>query len=280
MPWNTGVFTATNGVYTGTGIWAKDAAAGTKITAAHHDVHDDDLAAGINACVAKDGSNTVTLLSLSGTVNASSGVIKIGSDIVFTKCDGTVNHTNVFLGKQAGNSTNTGGNNTAVGDGALLALTTGIFNSFYGSVSGAAVTTGGSNSGIGVAALGNLTTGSSNTGLGASTLATVTTGSKNVGIGLQADVPNAGSDGQLSIQNAIYGTGNTAGGSSVSTGNLGVFVKAPTARLHFAAGTATAGTAPIKLTAGTVLGTPEDGALEYDGTHLWFTHGVTRTQIV
>ncbi len=43
-------------------------------------------------------------------------------------------------------------------------------------------------------------------------------------------------------------------------------VIAPTARLHLPAGTATASTAPLKLTTGTVLTTPEAGAVEYDNT--------------
>lgn len=53
----------------------------------------------------------------------------------------------------------------------------------------------------------------------------------------------------------------------------------PTARLHIAAGTATAGTAPLKLTSGTNLTTPENGAFEYDGTNLYFTTGGTRKTV-
>lgn len=52
-----------------------------------------------------------------------------------------------------------------------------------------------------------------------------------------------------------------------------------TALLHLAAGTATAGTAPVKLTTGVKLTTPEDGALEYDGTDLLFTVGATRKKV-
>jgi hypothetical protein len=49
--------------------------------------------------------------------------------------------------------------------------------------------------------------------------------------------------------------------------------------LHIKGGTATAGTAPIKLTSGTALTTPEDGAMEYDTSHLYFTIGSTRYQL-
>lgn len=44
-----------------------------------------------------------------------------------------------------------------------------------------------------------------------------------------------------------------------------------TARLNLPAGTATASTAPLKFTSGTNLTTPEDGAVEYDGTNLYIT---------
>jgi hypothetical protein len=53
--------------------------------------------------------------------------------------------------------------------------------------------------------------------------------------------------------------------------SLGLGVASPTAVVHIKAGTATAGTAPIKLTAGTNLTTPESGTFEYDGTNLYFT---------
>jgi hypothetical protein len=68
-------------------------------------------------------------------------------------------------------------------------------------------------------------------------------------------------------------------GSSVratldSTG-LGIGLD-PTAVLTLKAGTATANTAPIKLTAGTNLTTEENGAIEFDGTNLYITIGGVR----
>lgn len=50
----------------------------------------------------------------------------------------------------------------------------------------------------------------------------------------------------------------------------------PSAFLHLKAGTATANTAPLKLTAGTNLTTPEAGAIEFDGTNYYATSGSTR----
>lgn len=65
-----------------------------------------------------------------------------------------------------------------------------------------------------------------------------------------------------------------------------VFATGPSlSKITLAAGTATAGTAPIKLTAGTLLSTSELGAIEYtdDGTngHIYFTlnQSSTKTRI-
>lgn len=71
-------------------------------------------------------------------------------------------------------------------------------------------------------------------------------------------------------------------------GRVGISVVAPTAMLHLKAGTATASTAPLKLTAGTLLATPELGAIEFtdNGTtgHLYITLNqagvLTRVQII
>lgn len=72
MPWSGGTFTRSNGVFTGSLVWTDDKNAGTKITSAHHDTHDQDLAQGINACLNKNGQN-------SPTANISWGGYKITS---------------------------------------------------------------------------------------------------------------------------------------------------------------------------------------------------------
>lgn len=51
----------------------------------------------------------------------------------------------------------------------------------------------------------------------------------------------------------------------------GFGLQAPSAIVHLAAGIATL--APLKLTAGTNLTTPQAGAIEYDGTNLYFSDG-------
>lgn len=62
---------------------------------------------------------------------------------------------------------------------------------------------------------------------------------------------------------------------------IGSTVTAPTARLHLPAGTATAQTAPLKFVSGTNLTTAEVGAVEYNGTNLFFTRtGTTRETVI
>ena len=67
--------------------------------------------------------------------------------------------------------------------------------------------------------------------------------------------------------------------SSGGTIKFGINVGIPAAQLHIKAGTATAGTAPIKLVSGVPLTVPDDGSIEYDNNHLWFTIGSTRYQL-
>ena len=64
-------------------------------------------------------------------------------------------------------------------------------------------------------------------------------------------------------------------------GRLGFGVSIPTAQLHIAAGTASANTAPIKLTSGTLLASPEVGAIEFltDAFYVTTTTGPTRKQL-
>lgn len=62
-------------------------------------------------------------------------------------------------------------------------------------------------------------------------------------------------------------------------GKLGLGVSSPSAVLQLKAGTATAGTAPLKFTTGTLLTTPENGSVEYDGADLYLTTGGSRRKL-
>jgi len=77
-----------------------------------------------------------------------------------------------------------------------------------------------------------------------------------------------------------YAISDAPANGAVISGNVGLHRTTPTAYLHLGAGTATANTAPIKLTSGTNLTTPEAGAWEYNGTSLFFSPSTTRLRTV
>ena len=78
----------------------------------------------------------------------------------------------------------------------------------------------------------------------------------------------------------LRGYQNTAQVFTVkNSGNVGIGITLPTAVLHLKAGTATADTAPLKLTSGTNLTTAAAGAVEYDGTQLYFSPSTTRNTL-
>lgn len=119
--------------------------------------------------------------------------------------------------------------------------------------------------------------------IGNKTAYNATSADYSIAIGTGVDLPSATTAGQLNIGNLIYGNNLyqslTPSSTPVTGGRIGIGNSTPTALLHLAAGTATAGTAPIKLNTGTALTTPEDGAIEYHGSHIYFTIGSTRYQL-
>jgi hypothetical protein len=62
----------------------------------------------------------------------------------------------------------------------------------------------------------------------------------------------------------------------LQNGNVGIGTVTPTARLHLPAGAATASNAPLKFTSGTLLSTPESGAVEFL-TDKWYGTRTTGT---
>lgn len=88
----------------------------------------------------------------------------------------------------------------------------------------------------------------------------------NTGMGIEMYANNLFNAPQLKI---------TSGGA------IGVTQLTPTALLHIGAGTATANTAPLKFTAGTLLTTPESGALGTNATNdLFYTNSSGRRAMV
>lgn len=88
------------------------------------------------------------------------------------------------------------------------------------------------------------------------------------------NVYDIGASGATRPRTIYVGTNGIFGGKIFAGGTT-----TPTALIHLAAGTATANTAPLKLTAGTNLTTPENGAFEFDGTNLYFTTGGVRKTV-
>jgi hypothetical protein len=140
---------------------------------------------------------------------------------------------NVFAGPNAGNftfNTTNGIYNTALGSGALSALTSasnGSFNTAIGGLNLISCTTGFNNSGFGFVTLNTLTTGSQNIGFGFNSLRFITSGSNNIGIGV-----GAGNNLTSSESNNIY------------IGNAGVLSESNTMRL----GTTGSGTGQVSTT--------------------------------
>lgn len=71
-------------------------------------------------------------------------------------------------------------------------------------------------------------------------------------------------------------TNNTTRFVILNSGEVGIGNITPSARLHIQAGTATAGTGPLKYTTGTLLTTPEVGVSEYNNAHYETNSGINR----
>lgn len=111
-------------------------------------------------------------------------------------------------------------------------------------------------------------------GLGASSSQKFAIKSSSTG-GAWLEAPLDASNNKLNF--AIGWRGGANGFTMLgSNGNVGIGTTAPSAGLHLKTGTAAAATAPLKFNQGTLLTTPENGAMEYDASGLWYTIGSTR----
>lgn len=160
--------------------------------------------------------------------------------------------SNTFIGDSAGNFTTSGvGGNTVIGSTAGSSLTTANNSVFVGLGAGSNTSSGSLNVAIGSSTMSLNTTGAANTAVGTNSLSLLSSGSGNIAIGRQAadnitsggnniiigtdiDAQSATASNQLSIQNIIFGTGNSATGTTVSTGSIGIGETAPTRKLEVA----------------------------------------------
>lgn len=126
-----------------------------------------------------------------------------------------------------------------------------------------------------------VTNSSANASAEAGTVATTGAGSVFFGTGSSASSKVAG--GMIYTANAIPVTIWTNGLRRLSInsdGMCGIGVTNGTATLHLKAGSATANTAPLKINPGTVMATPEDGCIEYNGTKWYATISSDRQELL
>lgn len=190
--------------------------------------------------------------------------IAIGSQALYNAS--TVNGGNIAIGESASRNVSTGEGNVSLGYMALNKNTTGKQNVAIGHNAGLGSATGqmernvliGYNVGSSLAGGGDY-----NVVIGASSGSEITTGKTNVILGYNCQLPSATSSNCLNIGNTIYG--------DLATDHIGIGIESMTAVMHLKAGTATAGTASLKIDQGVLLSTAEAGAIEFDGTNLYFT---------
>jgi hypothetical protein len=188
----------------------------------------------------------------------------------------------LFLGNSAGNFTLTGVANTGIGTQALVNVTSGEYNVALGAYALSGVQGGSRNIGIGHitgsgtaphAANNNVfigheagdnigTGGDGNILIGYLAANSLTTGAANIVIGNDIEAQSNTTSNQLSIQNVIFGAGNSGAGVTVSSGNLGLYATSwgTSAAKVIALGD---GTAPTTSPADMIQYYSESGVMKY-----------------
>jgi hypothetical protein len=220
----------------------------------------------------------------------------------------TVGSNNVAIGKNPMKFNVDGINNVAIGGGALSYNVNGSNNVAVGGAALAAslsLTSTSQNVAVGVFCAQQQPIGINNVFMGYRTNFSTPAGDNNIVIGatsyvsgtsntivLGQGIANVTQNNVVVLgrtdQNVLLGTSSFADngarlqvtGSQTTSANLGVGgITSMTAKVHIAASDGSAGAAPIKLTAGTVLTTPENGAVEFDGTDLYLTENTSRYKL-
>lgn len=170
-------------------------------------------------------SNPVYTLDVGGDINLT-GKLHINGFPVFTAV-GTPFLTNTAVGVGALNAMSSTSNNTAVGYNAGNTMTTGSSNTFIGAQSASAVTSASNNVVLGANTAGNLTSGNMNIVIGTNTASgspVLGTGSNNILIGNNLNPSASNPTYTLNIGNLIHG--------NLSSGNVGIGTTTPTYNLH------------------------------------------------
>ena len=163
---------------------------------------------------------------------ASAGNVAIGD---FSLKNLGIGGSNVMVGPYAGGKFNFGSGNVGIGYSATQGMQTQVVTAYNYNVGiGQQALSGVGNSyNIGIGYLtAYQTSGAGNIALGYRAGDNLSTGSYNIVIGYDINVPTNTSDGQMTIGNLLFGTGIDGTGDSLSSGNIGIGIKAPTAKLH------------------------------------------------
>ena len=172
--------------------------------------------------------------------------IAIGSKALYTN---DLGRYNIATGREALYSNTLGSFNNAFGYNTLYSNSTGIENSAFGSealynnsdgLQNVALgnstlwanTSGDKNTGIGYTSLYFNSTGNYNIAIGYKAGYDIRTGSNNIAIGNFSFVPSGSDSNQVNIANLIFATGADGGYGMISTGNVGIGVLDPDARLE------------------------------------------------
>lgn len=178
------------------------------------------------------GATTQVIFNDAGAFGADAGMVYNKTTNVLTIDTSLIlsgRASNLLIGSN--NTVISGGGNVLLGISTGTNLTTGTSNTGIGSNTLDIVSGGVNNTAVGRYALTG-TTGNNNIAVGAQAGDALTSGSGNLIIGYNIDAQSNTGSNQLTIQNIIFGTNNSGTGTTVSTGNIGIGVAAPAARLH------------------------------------------------
>lgn len=208
-----------------------------------------------------------------GKGTGSNNCVGIGQQVLYRNSG----NNNNAIGYTSLNNNTTGHDNTALGDSTLTKNITGSGNTAIGSYSGNQ-STGSNNTLLGYRTGLNIT-GNNNIILGSEAGNNLTTGNNNIILGRYAEVNANNTNNELNIGNLIKG--------DLIHKRIGInkdpFQNGNTAilggQLEIGASDGSVSSVPIKLNAGKLVGKPENGSIEYDGTNLYFTTGASRKKI-
>jgi hypothetical protein len=200
-----------------------------------------------------------------GIVNTASTTNKVSNDMLAGSIANDKLAGSIANDKLANSSITIGSTSTSLGaTSSSLAGLTDV--TATGTVQGATVTSTGTVNSTNLRA--------TSTGASTSSDAAIITGSPTGNhIGISTGGISAMSDATTNSTLTLNG-----GGGDITIGQAGASINIAGTLANgniIAAGTATAGTAPLELTAGTNLTTPEAGAIEYDGSFFYATQDTT-----